>query len=446
MRFCADTFIRHAGNESLLWNRRTSACAILTDARPFLDAVDFTDQRVESIIGKIAGHFDTTSETVENDAREFLATLLTDTFCEDFTDTTASAAPAAVNKKTEENNTTEKDDSRTPLGDFFTVHHLASDLHVDLTSGCTERCIHCYIPDYTPHFFPLPLIKKVLTEFREANGLNVFFSGGECMMHPDFAEILRFAKKLNLNIVIQSNLTLCAGEKIDLMKEIDPQFVNVSLYSMDATVHDGITRHAGSWKKTMNAILALEQNGVHVRLACPVMKNNLNSVPDLKAFANAHRMHLILDCDIFGQTDHDCSNQSCALNAAELETALTRYQKFFYTTLPDASAFPPEAKVCDIGTAKININARGEYYPCDGCHGIVLGNAETDSFADVWNGEKLNALRALKNKDFHECAECENRRWCKVCPIRNFNETGDMFRHAKNRCVAATVKRKVMGE
>ena len=83
------------------------------------------------------------------------------------------------------------------------------------------------------------------------------------------------------------------------------------------------------------------------------------------------------------------------------------------------------------------------YYPCDGCHGIVLGKAAEQSFAEVWQGEKLQALRALRNKDFGECAHCENRPWCKVCPTRNFNETADMFSHTSARCQAAQLRRKL---
>ena len=103
----------------------------------------------------------------------------------------------------------------------------------------------------------------------------------------------------------------------------------------------------------------------------------------------------------------------------------------------------PEAKVCDMGKSSMNLNAEGIYYPCDGCHGIVLGNAQEQSFVEVWHGEKLQALRTLRNLDFGECAHCENRPWCKVCPTRNFNETADMFCHTSARCRAAQIRRKL---
>ncbi len=424
---------------------------ILESAKPFLDAVDYQERSLEEIVSCVAGAFQASPVEVQGDVRDFCAMLVRESFCEEEDAGSWGTRMGGGSSSVSDGGSFDKTgarrgDSWTPLGSFFEERGLPTELHIDLTNGCTERCIHCYIPDYTPHFLPLELVKKILTEFRDAGGLTVHFSGGECMMHPDFAEILRFAKGLHLNMLILSNLTLCDEEKVSLLKEIDPQFVNVSLYSMDAATHDGITRLPGSWKRTMDAILALQAVGVHIRLASPVMKNNQSGLAELKKFADEHHVHLIPDCDIFGQTDHDCSNQCCALSPEEYESALCRYPWLYSRVGIDEESCRPDHKVCDIGRSRIDVNSEGNYYPCDGCHGIVLGNAREMTFSDAWYGEKLNGLRALCNRDFGECASCVHRRWCKVCPTRNFNETGDMFRHTKERCIAAAIRHKLSGE
>ena len=444
-RISFETFLRHADEESLLWNRRTSACTILKDAKPFLDALSYEPQSEDDVIRKVAAAFEVSPDEVAADVREFLEMLVAESFCEVDGEKIECATTSGANVSFDANGEV-KDDSWTPLGSFFEKHKLPTEVHIDLTNGCTERCVHCYIPDYTPRFLPLDTAKKILDEFRAAGGLTVHFSGGECMMHPDFAEILRYAKELCLNMLVLSNLTLCDERIIALLKEVDPQFVNVSLYSMDAAVHDRITKLPGSWKRTMGAILALEKAGVHIRLACPVMKYNRDSLPELLDFATEHHMHLIPDLDIFGQCDHDCSNQACALTPAEFEATLKEHRELFYLHSAEAAAYAPDAKVCDIGKGRIDVNAEGNYYPCDGCHGIVLGNAATHTFSDVWYGEKLEALRALRNRDFPGCSECANRPWCKVCPTRNFNETGDIFTHDPARCIAAAIRKKIYGE
>jgi len=338
-----------------------------------------------------------------------------------------------------------QDDDWTPLGDFYERHGLPSELHLDLTDGCNERCVHCYLPKGGAHFLDTDVALKVLKEFREAQGVTVYVSGGECMLHRDFAVILRRARELELNIVVMSNVTLCDGKMVALLKELEPQFVNVSLYAVTEGIHDGITQVPGSCRKTKAAIDALLEAGVPVRIATPFMRENQGCVEELKAFARGRRVHLIPDAEIFGPIDHSCSNRSHALPLDELERLVSGHKDVFVKGCAEPERCLPEAKVCDIGEARLNLDAEGRYYPCDGFHGAILGDARKNSLWEVWTGEALNKLRALKNRDFGTCATCADRAWCKVCPMRNFNETGDMFRHAPWRCGAAQVWRRTFG-
>ena len=337
-------------------------------------------------------------------------------------------------------------DEWTPLGDFYKRHGLPCELHVDLTDGCNEKCVHCYLPKGGSHFIEKELVFKVLKEFREAQGLTVFFSGGECMLHKNFAEILRYAKSLDLNIIVMSNLTLCDDGMVTLLKEIDPQFVNVSLYAVTESIHDSITQMSDSCAKTKAAIDALQKAGVHVRIATPFMRENKGCVEELKAFAAARNVHLIADAEIFGQLDHSCENQSHALSLSELEEVVSAHKNVFMKGCMESEKCAPEANVCDVGETHLNLDAEGMYYPCDGFHGAILGNARTETILEVWNGAALNKLRALKNTDFGECASCADRAWCKVCPMRNFNETGDMFTHAPWRCEATRIYKRIFEE
>lgn len=440
------TYLRHAGEETLLWNKRTYACRILKDAQGFLKPIEQGEAKeLGVIVAEVAKVYALPPQEVAQDVRAFYTELSVATFlnCDSVGNEVAPSITVQEDAPPAPTELAEKEEQPFPVGTFYERHALPYSLHIDLTNACTERCIHCYIADYKPRFLPLEMGLRVLREFREAGGMTVMFSGGECMLHPQFRDFIRYAKSLNLNFIVMSNLTRCDAEMVSFLAEVQPQFVNVSLYSMKAEEHDKITTIPGSWQKTMRAILELEAVGVPVRLASPIMQANRHALPELLEFAKAHRMHLIPDCDIFGQVDHDCSNQTCALSIAETECVWLEHPDLFNKGQLSAERCAPEAKVCDIGKSSMNLNAEGIYYPCDGCHGIVLGNAREQSFVEVWHGEKLQALRTLRNLDFGECSHCENRPWCKVCPTRNFNETADMFSHAPTRCQAAQIKRKL---
>lgn len=445
MKFSSQTYVRHLGMESLLWHKRNSACMILQDAEPFLRFITWQPEPEGKILDKLAGLFGVSADELRGDFEEFIAPLLENGLLEtDGTPGAKEGSEAGTNRSFSPDGIIQSD-SWTPLGSFFESHHIPSEFHIDLTSACTERCVHCYIPDYANRFLDYGLVCKALKEYKGMGGLTVHISGGECMMHPRFDDILRFCKKENINIIILSNLTLCNERKIELLKEIDPQFINVSLYSMDPAIHDSVTTLAGSWKRTMDAILKCESEGLHIRLAAPALKENRESFPALAEFAKQHHMHLVPDCDIFPQCDHDSSNLEHALSAVELKKLLGENKEIFRKEYP-AENPRPEEKVCDIGKARICLDSQGNYYPCDGTHGLVLGNVREHTLPEVWTGEKMNGLRGLKNRDFPECAVCGNRRFCKVCPAHNFNATGNIHRHSPEKCAWAAVKQQIYGE
>lgn len=446
VRWSNAVFIRHAGEESVVWCPHTGGCTIMQHAQPILGEVKREWRGIEEIVRVVAAKFD----CGEDEVREGVEAIVGELVAQWFAEVEASgevgenghevrpAVPTAVSDG--------QDDNWTPLGDFYQRHGLPSELHLDLTDGCNERCVHCYLPKGNAHFLDTEIALKVLKEFREAKGLTVFVSGGECMLHRDFAAILRQARALELNIVVMSNLTRCDGKMVDLLKEVQPQFVNVSLYAVTEAIHDGITQVPGSCRKTKAAIDALLAAGVPVRIATPFLRENKGCVEELKAFARERCIHLIPDAEIFGPIDHSCSNRSHALPLDELERLVSEHQGVFAKECAEPERCLPEAKVCDIGDARLNLDAEGRYYPCDGFHGAIIGDARKETLWEVWTGEALNKLRALKNRDFGECGTCGDRAWCKVCPMRNFNETGDMFRHAPWRCGAARVWRRVFGE
>ena len=437
-------FIRHAGEESVVWCPNTGGCTVLQNAGAILAEMKREWQDVEEIVRAVTAKFTCEVEEVREGVEAVVGELAGQWFAEveaaEETDENAQEVRPAAGCPGGEA------DNWTPLGDFYQRHGLPRELHLDLTDGCNERCVHCYLPKGGGHFLGTEIALNVMQEFREAQGLTLFVSGGECMLHRDFAAILRHAKALDLNIVVMSNLTLCDGKVVALLKEVEPQFVNVSLYAVSESIHDSITQAPGSCRKTKTAIDAVLEAGVPVRIATPFMKENKGCVDELKAFARERHVRLIPDTEIFGSIDHSCTNRDHALSLSELETLISENKGVFAKSCAEPEQCVPEAKVCDIGDARLNLDAEGRYYPCDGFHGAIIGDARKDTLWAVWTGEALNKLRALQNRDFGECGTCADRAWCKVCPMWNFNETGNMFRHAPWQCGPAKIYRRTFEE
>ncbi len=445
IHYSSGVYVRHAEDESVVWCPRTSGCTVMRDVQPFLEEIGWEWCGVAEITKAIAAKFDCVEADIEDDFRMVLDELIAQGFVECEGDEYAAAAMGETPVNGQDANSPSSEEDVSPLEDFCNRHDIPADLHIDLTDACTERCVHCYVPKGQKDFLPVELVEKALVEFRNMKGLSVDLTGGEAMMHPDFERICRKCVELNLNFIIFSNMTLCDDKRIAFLKEVEPQFINVSLYSMKPEEHDAITQLPGSWQRTMDAILKCCEVGVACRIAMPLLKENQDALPALRKFADEHHMHLVPAADIIAQSDHGCGNLEHACSVDELRRVMTRdhglFHKIYEGKMPSC-----DAKVCDIGEARLYLNAKGNYYPCDSMHEYVLGNVRENTVEEIWKGEKLNYLRGLKNRDFGACASCEKRPWCKVCPAANFNATGDLFKHHPNACELAGVIREVYGK
>lgn len=445
IRLMRDVYIRCSGDEVAIVDFRTGGCSIIKGAQPFIKELTLKWRDVQSIVDAVACNVGCSPKDVECDVYDFLNELTSQMFieCDDdeFRLRAIKHNREALRQEHADMKSTEKG---SPLGDYCVRQGIAADFHLDLTDACTEHCVHCYVPKGQKDFLPIWLAEKALTEFRSMNGFTVHVTGGEAMMHPDFERICRKCVELNLNFIIFSNMTLCDEKRIAFLKEVQPQFINVSLYSMDPSVHDAITQLPGSWQRTHDAIVKCCEAGVACRIATPLLKENQDALPALRKFADEHHLHLVPAADIIAQADHGCGNLTHACSMEELRRVLTRDHGLFHK-IYDGAMPACDAKVCDIGAGRLYLNAKGNYYPCDSMHEYVLGNVRENTVEEIWKGEKLNYLRGLKNRDFGLCATCGNRPWCKVCPAANFNATGDLFTHHPSTCTLAGVIREVYG-
>lgn len=463
-----NAFIRQYGPYTYIVNQVSKVDQVFTDAETFTRQIAREPRTVAKAVEALVQAFPGVArETLETDFTAFLRSL-------------AEAGHVVLGESAEEleakdldfsydmeapwtlpdlgNTPTEEEDKGSQaLHDYFLKHPTPFSVHFDLTSKCTEKCVHCYVPRNRDFFIDKAKCFEVMDQVKALGGLSITLSGGECMLHPDFDEILRYAQKRDFVINILTNLTLCTKARTKLLKEMNVSFVQVSLYSMDPKLHDAITQLPGSFERTKAAIERLHALNVPLQISCPTMRGNYKGYRAVLDYAASLRIKGYTDFIMMARSDHTTDNLANRLTLEQTEEVIrtiAEHDPEYNHMLRDydnVKVATPEERaeepLCGVGVDAICLNADGNYYPCSGFQDYPLGNCYEQTLEEVWTkSPRVLYLRSLRGKDIPQCIHCPDRNYCSTCLVRNFNETGDMLKVSKHFCDVASLNHRLVDE
>ena len=418
----------------------------------------------------------TDPKTIEHDIIEFYQSLNDDKFIlmgesiQDILNKEENFTYKVENPKTLASDFTQitKEPINENTQDFFLEEvqgrPLISNLQLELSSRCNERCIHCYIPNSKKNHgidMPFERFKKLVDEFAEMGGISITLSGGESLLHKEIVKMLYYCREKDLKITILSNLINLTDEQIQAMKDTNVSLVQVSLYSMDPKIHDFITSVPGSFKRSKGAIERLVAADIPVQISCPLMKANKDGYKEVLKYAQSLKIKAQTDYIMMGQADLDTSNLVNRLSLEETEKILNDIIDYDLDYLKDFERIKPieseikfdrerylKQPVCGVGYDNCCVTANGDVYPCAGWQDYVLGNVYKESLNNIWeNSERVKELRKLTHASFPQCIDCEARPYCAMCLVRNYNESGgDMLKINKHFCDVAFLNKRLVEE
>ena len=334
------------------------------------------------------------------------------------------------------------------IGGEISPNEFLRSIHIEIADACNERCIHCYIPnEYKNHMIDSALFYRIIEEGRRMNIIHVTLSGGEPLLHKDILGFLKKCRKLELSVNVLSNLTLLTDDIISEMKKNVLLSVQTSLYSMDAIVHDSITKLNGSFKKTKAGILRLCDEGIPVQISCPVIKQNKDCYVDVLHWGWAHNIAVVTEPMIFAAYDHSGCNLENRLSIEEIDDVLTvqmqeGYAESIRKTAKEKEKLTGNDPICSVCRYSFCVTANGKAFPCAGWQNNVIGDLNYQTVQDIWEtSEKIHELRQIRRSCFSKCVNCKDRGYCTVCMMWNSNENsdGNPFRINEYRCNVAAI-------
>jgi len=355
----------------------------------------------------------------------------------------------------------------TPLMDGLiartTCKRVPISVHFDLTYRCNERCVHCYL-DHND-YGELTTIEcvEVLEQLAAAGTLFLTFSGGEIFLRIDFFEILAAARRLHFDISLKSNALLITPERAARLRELGVRRIQISVYSADPAIHDAITKVPNSFSRTIAAIPRLVEQGLKVKLACPLMQQNLLAYRGVIELAEKLGVPYVLDLTITPMIDgshgplaHRVPSsdllpvlQDPALNPCH-STQATERGVAPVTNLGSAVSSGVESSVyddipCSAGHNSCYISPYGDVLPCVQLP-KAAGNLRRQRFTEIWyRSPALAEVRSVRDTQLPVCSQCTIRKYCERCPGLAVWEGGGILGAYERACELAEQKARLAG-
>jgi radical SAM protein with 4Fe4S-binding SPASM domain len=340
-------------------------------------------------------------------------------------------------------------------------HHLPWSVHVDLTYRCNERCIHCYLDHEDHGEMKTDEIKNVLEQLAQSGTLFLTLSGGEIFLRDDLFELLEFARSLHFDISLKTNALLIDAERARKLRALSVRRIQISIYSAEPAVHDAITKVRGSLERTLTAIRFLQAEGLQVKIACPLMKQNLMAYRNVQALAAELGVPYVLDMTITPKMDGDMSLLQLRNPAQDLLPILQdptlnppsssqdgAQEAQLTTGSATSSGIESQAYEdipCSAGHNSCYISPYGEVFPCVQMP-VATGNLRQQRFDEIWfKSPEMERVRAVRESQLPVCSKCSIRQYCERCPGLAQMEGGDLLGAYERACDLAELKAGLAG-
>ena len=250
-----------------------------------LSMLSKSPRAIDDIVGDLSQIFTGVEyETLKQDTIEFFDWFVDEGFlsCGKTVDTCTDRFVADILRPDNRNPAQDGMARSDCTGGEISPNDFLRSIHIEIADACNECCVHCYIPNERKNNAIDPaLFYRLIEEGRKMNIIHVTLSGGEPLLHKDILGFLKRCRELDLSVNVLSNLTLLTDDILSEMKKNPFLSVQVSLYSMDATVHDSITKLSGSFEKTKAGVLRLCDENIPVQISCPIIKQNKDTYVDV---------------------------------------------------------------------------------------------------------------------------------------------------------------------
>jgi MoaA/NifB/PqqE/SkfB family radical SAM enzyme len=313
-----------------------------------------------------------------------------------------------------------------------------------ITRKCNYRCRGCNVwKEQDPRELSTEEIKRGLNILKDLGIVELVISGGNPLLREDAHEIIEYASNLFLTTVYDNGSM--ATKKIEALRNVD--FVAISIDSLDEARNDYIKAVPGAWKRAMEAVETLHNEGVSVSVTPTISQLNLYEIVGITNYFTQKGIPVWYCLYSFDQTEDE--NQLFRIGKANDELIIRDKQAM--VKLCDSLIEMKKKNRRILMTNKLlealrtlflegkrtwNCRALQNFFVIDhlgrisGCHNHDF-IASVFDLPKMWNSEKFNLLR----KTYSRCTQCAYLCYIfyslHVGPYGNLTLAKDQWKNAK---------------
>lgn len=317
----------------------------------------------------------------------------------------------------------------------------------NLLRRCNLSCRHCYANSFDKDFpgeLTLSQCLENVSAIKRAKSPAVILSGGEPLLHPHVFDIAKEVKAQGFYLALSSNGILLTDEVAKKLKEIDFDYVGVSLDGIGA-VHDHIRGKEGAFLESLEGVRNGVRHGLKMGLRTTLTNTNFHQIDDmLKVCIDNGVSKFYLSHLNYGGRGNKKEDAHFKMTRDVMNLLFDRSFEFvqkgidleIVTGNNDADAafmlmwakdrFPEEniEHVKEMlvhwggnasGTGVANIDSQGDVHPDTFWPGVKMGSIKEQSFDDIWVNTTHPMAKFLREnrKEIHgRCASCQYFSMC----------------------------------
>jgi radical SAM protein with 4Fe4S-binding SPASM domain len=319
--------------------------------------------------------------------------------------------------------------------------------HVDITSKCNQKCVHCLNPTEKYKFGDLntEIWLRAINQFFELGIHVLWIGGGEPLLREDIISILAYAKRKNMRIVLATNGVLLEKYMYTtpLLALIDE--ITICLDGSKEAIHGFLRKPENVFNKIITNIKQIvplaHENSCLVKIFTCVAKHNLFDISNIidlsfklgadswacQAFVPMNRGKEFKDQVI---TYHMRTQLAALINNKKNELQNRMHIQHYIPLLSMEKVYNTPRMECSAGNAVIYVGSDGNIFPCSRLvfDNFLIGNIRESNLKNLWvNSEILDKLRNIDySKTF--CGTCQYlldgmcNGGCKAEKFRKYND------------------------